>query len=274
MKNYFYYYVLRKTIVQFLDAFNDIKIARYNPDTGTFVKYVNVPLKLWAKEKAWLWINESANGFGGKFDEVLPMISAEMTSIVYDSQRQTNPYQSMTLNTSSSAASASIDAGTVQKVLTPVPYNIAFSLRIWALYMVDIDQILEQILPYFSPTIQLKVNIPQLNCTFDVKVVFEAATPEIESEYPDEERRIVKWTLDFQVQTWMFKPVTTATLAKTIFINEYTDDAQFAARDTSSTFTSGASAGEAKALRGVYPWLDEDGEKIYNYELYTAHGKI
>jgi hypothetical protein len=267
MKSYFYYYVLRKTIIQFLDAFNDIKIARYNPDTGALVKYVEVPLKLWAKEKAWYWINEQA-----KMEEALPIISAEMISIVYDSQRQTNPLQYITNTdtTTTSGASAAAFAGQVSRFLNPVPYNISFSLRIWSLYMVDIDQILEQILPYFAPAIQLKIKLSDLDVTFDAKVVFEAATPEIESEYADEERRVIKWNLDFVVQTYMFKPVETNKITKSIFINEYTDATPWAARSTTSTYSSGASAQESKRILGLSPYYDSDGEKLYTYELFGS----
>ena len=44
MKNYYYYQAFRKTTVQFLDLFNDIKIRRYDRG-GNFVKYVEVPVK-------------------------------------------------------------------------------------------------------------------------------------------------------------------------------------------------------------------------------------
>jgi len=270
MKNYFYYNVLRNTIVNFLDCFNDIQITRYDPDTGALVKYIEVPLKLWAKEKAWYWINDSNIPEGGIFDERLPLMSTEILSITYDATRQTNPFSKITLNTTaSSAASAAVDTGQITKLLNPVPYNIAFSIRIWSLYMSDIDQILEQILPFFSPTIQYRVRIIQLDVAFDVKVVFESATPEIDSEYGDEDRRIIKWNLDFNVQTYLFKPVEITKITKSIFINEYTSDAQWAARQTDSMFTSGASAGEAKSLIGYHPWYDTDGNKLFNYELFT-----
>ena len=269
MKNYFYYNVLRNTIVNFLDCFNDIQITRYDPDTGALVKYIEVPLKLWAKEKSWYWINDSNITDGGAYDEKLPLMSAEILSITYDATRQTNPFSKITLNTTaSSAASAAVDAGQITKLLNVVPYNIAFSIRVWSLYMSDIDQILEQILPFFSPTIQFKVRISQLDVAFDVKVVFESAAPEIDSEYGDEDRRIIKWNLDFNVQTYLFKPVEITKITKSIFVNEYVSAEQWAARRTDSTFTSGASASEAKALVGYHPWYDTDGSKLYNYELF------
>ncbi len=235
------------------------------------MKYIEVPLKLWAKEKAYYWIKESNVIDGGTYDERLPIMSAEILSITYDATRQTNPFSKITLNTTTtSAASAAVESGQIFKLLNVVPYNIAFSIRVWSLYMVDIDQILEQILPFFSPTIQYRVKITQLDIAFDVKVVFESATPEIDSEYGDEDRRIIKWNLDFNVQTYLFKPVETTNITKSIFINEYTSDEQWAARQTDSTFTSGASAGEAKSLIGYHPFYDTAGAKLYNYELFTV----
>ena len=51
MKQYFFFNVFRKTIVQFFDAFNDIKIARYAADGLTVDRYIEVPIKHSIKEK-------------------------------------------------------------------------------------------------------------------------------------------------------------------------------------------------------------------------------
>jgi len=57
MKNYFFFNVFRKTIVQFFDAFSDIKIARYAEDGRTIDRYIEVPIKHSVKEKVYLWLN-------------------------------------------------------------------------------------------------------------------------------------------------------------------------------------------------------------------------
>jgi len=53
MDQYFYFASIRKTIIQFLDIFNNMRIAKYNPN-GTILKYVEVPIKLAPKEKFYL----------------------------------------------------------------------------------------------------------------------------------------------------------------------------------------------------------------------------
>jgi len=51
MKGYYYYEVIRKLITQFLDAFNDIQIRRYQPDGTTVRELITVPIKLAVKEE-------------------------------------------------------------------------------------------------------------------------------------------------------------------------------------------------------------------------------
>lgn len=259
MTPYFFFGVLRKTLIQFLDTFNDIQVARYHPNTTTVRKYVEVPIKLWSKEKAWKWLNER------KDDESLPIMNVEMNSIDYASDRQTDP--KFTFNT------ATPSAGTVTKVLSPIPYNIGLSLHIWTKYMIDADQILEQILPFFNPYIVLKINIPELSTTYEVKVVLQSAMPEIEAEMDDEDYRVIKWTLDFLVHATFFKPTESAKIIKEIFVHEYTTEAEWNNRldnlDTDTMFTSGASASLAKRIWSYAPWYDEDGEKLYNYEEFV-----
>jgi len=41
---------MKQTTLQFLDLFNNIKIAKYN-SMGSITSYVNVPLKLSGKQK-------------------------------------------------------------------------------------------------------------------------------------------------------------------------------------------------------------------------------
>jgi hypothetical protein len=50
MRNFFYFGTIRKTIIQFLDIFKDLKIAKYD-ENGDIIKYVEVPVKFMPKQK-------------------------------------------------------------------------------------------------------------------------------------------------------------------------------------------------------------------------------
>lgn len=253
MKNYFFFNVFRKTLIQFLDAFNDIKIARYTPDGKAIEKYVKVPIKLSAKEKVYYWLNER------KDDEMLPMITAWISSIDWAAERAVNGSFEI-------CKGANTETGEFLKFLHPIPYNLTMTMNIWTLHMVDVDQIMEQILPFFAPHIFIRVGIEELGIEFDVKVIFRSATPEVSHEMGDEEYRVINYTLDFEVQTWFFKPVQSTKLVNKIFASLFTDPNAFCeyVGDSGSTFTSGASGGTIIDLRGKI----EDGDLMIKYNLF------
>lgn len=249
MKQYFFFNVFRKTIVQFFDCFNDIKIARYAADGSTIDRYITVPIKHSVKEKVYYMLNER------KDDEMLPMITAYISSIDYAADRKVNSSHTFT-------ASCDLDNNSYETYLHPCPYNLTFTMNIWALHMVDIDQILEQILPFFCPHIFVRVSISDLNTSFDNKIIFRSAIPEISHEMADLEYRVINYTLEFEVQTWFFKPTTDTGLIQKIY-GSYPDPGQ--SLDTTSTFSSGASGGGTTfEIKGRI----EDGELLTRYTLF------
>lgn len=253
MKTYYYYRALRKIIVQFLDIFNDIQVARYDSE-GNITDTFDVPLKFAPKSKAWYWIYEK------KSDEMLPMISCEITSIEYATERQGNRHRNVIV-------SRSLDDDTIRKFLNPIPYNINFQLNLWSKYMIDIDQILEQILPYFGPYIFMRTSIDQLDLSFDAKVMLNSVSPDLNSEYTDEERRIVRWMLDFTVQTYLFKPISDdPSIIKKIITKYYTNEDMWNEhRFTETEFTSGAEYASVASLHTGLGY-DEDANILYKYE--------
>ena len=250
-RQYYYYKALRKTIIQFLDIFNDIEIARYDKD-GNFEKYVEVPVKFALKEKVWYWMNER------KYDEMLPMISVALNNVELAKDRIPNRYEAISL-------SSPVSGNLRSMVPNPMPYDISFAVSVWALYMTDVDQIIEQIVSFFAPDIFMRIRIDEIDFNFDVKVLFNSASPEMDLEMPDEMYRVVRYSLDFTCQSFFFRPIDDVGIIKNIYINYYMDEDTFGARDTTSTFTSGGSASEASALRMID---HQDGELIYQYELW------
>jgi hypothetical protein len=244
---YYYYQSIRKTIIQFLDVFNDVRIARYN-SSGVVTGYRKVPLKFGPKEKVWHWIHQK------KHEEMLPIMSVIMSSIDYAAERQTNKLRSI-------VKSKTISDGEMSTFLNPVPYNMMFTLSIWSLHMVDVDQIMEQILPYFMPNIFIRINIPELDATLDLKVLFQACAPDVSMELADEDIRVIKWNLDFLVQGYLFQPLKTAGIIEKIMQKIYMDDSGWADRFTETVFTSGGvNDKETVALytKAVSPYYDED----------------
>jgi hypothetical protein len=190
-ETYYFYKSIRRTIIQFLDMFNNIRIERYDTSGNVKGQYL-VPIRYGPKSKAYLWVKDQ-----GRDEEMLPMMSVYLTGIDFDPIRLTNKFQDIRVSDSS-------DTGLFAK--NAMPFNIGFTLNIWALHMVDIDQIYEQILPYFSPHAFIRVKIPELNIAFDIKVVLTGCSPLMTDDVGEEEARVIKWDTTFTVQTWLFKP--------------------------------------------------------------------
>uniref|UniRef100_A0A6M3K7I9 Putative tail sheath stabilizer n=1 Tax=viral metagenome TaxID=1070528 RepID=A0A6M3K7I9_9ZZZZ len=253
MKTFYYYKALRRTIIQLLDVFNDIQISRYDTN-GVITDTFKVPLKFAPKMTAWTWLYEK------KDDEMLPIMSMQLNSVEFSPDRLGNRLKRI-------ITSRNIDDGTIEKFLNPIPYNFGFQLSIWSLHMVDVDQILEQILPYFAPYIIMRINITELDATFDVKVIFNGCSPDITNEYTDEERRVLMWNLDFMVHGYLFQPSSDSALIKKIITNYYTNEDSFNDRSTESTFTSAAS-GESVSTIHTGLGYDADSEILYSYERF------
>ncbi len=273
MRVYYYYKVIRKTILQFLDIINEVQIARYREAAGviggvTLDGLYTVPLKFGPKQKTWYWLNER------KDDEMLPILSATLQGVEYASDRQGSKVTMI-------CKSRDISRGTIERFLNPIPYNFNFQVTIWSLHIVDIDQILEQILPFFTPFVQIRVAVPELGITLDERVLFNSANPdEVSWEMSDEERRILKWTLDFTVQGYLFQPLLPqdgdggSEMIKEIIIQYYTECGLFEQRDNSTEFLSSAPSGGLYTswTKGITALpVDDDIIKLFRYETFEEH---
>lgn len=188
---YYFYKSIRRTIIQFLGMFNNIRIERYDVNGVVKGQYL-VPIRYGPKSKAYLWVKDK-----GRDEEMLPMMSVYLTGIDFDSVRLSNKFQEIRVSDENGIGVFAKNA---------MPFNIGFTVNIWALHMVDIDQIYEQILPYFSPHAFIRVKIPELDIIFDVKVILTGCSPVMTDDVGEEEARVIKWDTSFTVQTWLFKP--------------------------------------------------------------------
>lgn len=227
-QQHYFYNIMRKTIIQFLDIFNDIVIARYDKDTGATLKYVKVPLKFAPKTKQWYWTE--LKEAGDNRDIVLPMMAIHMDNVEYSVDRQVNR---------NSRVSISNDGTTVKRYYNPVPYDYLFNLQIAAEYIIDITQIIEQILPFFTPEAYIRVTVPELNITglsdsdeagadkLDLRVLYEGSQKEAPVELDEAGHRILLWNISFRVQGYLFSPIDSSKTVHKVIQNYYaTDEAQ------------------------------------------------
>lgn len=186
--------VIRKLVVGFGSLFDKITLVRYNTDRSEQQR-VLVPLAYATKE---LYVKrlEDDPDLQKKIQIALPRMSFEMNGLTYDVSRKQNTNIKQFKRTAEGVISQ----------YNPVPYNFDFSLYIYVRNMEDGTQIIEHILPYFTPDYTIKLNlIPEMGIVKEVPVILNNASHEIVYEGDkNSETRMIIWTLNFTVKGFIF----------------------------------------------------------------------
>lgn len=102
--------------------------------------------------------------------------------------------------------------------MMPTPWDINFTLAIRTESFQDFCQILEQIIPWFNPSINISVKeFESVNLQRDVRVTLNGLSTEITEEIEEDGKRYVNGSLEFTADSWFYKPISTAdNIIKTI----------------------------------------------------------
>ena len=205
--------IIRKMVVGFGDLFNDIDLIRYNPD-GTEAQRQKVPLAYASKERYVMRLQNDPN-LDTKVQMTLPRMSFEMNGLTYDASRK------QITNIKNFAPSQSAD--TILSQYNPVPYDFDFSLFIYVRNIEDGTQIIEHILPYFTPDYTIKLNlIPEMGITKEIPIHLKDTKYEVTYEGPREnETRTIIWTLNFTVKGFVYGSISEPKIIKRSITNIY-----------------------------------------------------
>ena len=200
--NHFYNRTIRKIVVAFGTLFNEINLIRYNKAGNVEYERIKVPLVYASKEK-FLTRTTSDPTLTKSIATTLPRMSFEMTGLEYDSSRkQTSLTKNFAYNTVTESYNSQY---------APIPYNFDFTLSIYVRNQEDGTQILEQILPFFTPDYTVTVDlIPSMDQKYDMPIMLNSVSPEIDYEGDLLSTRMIIWTLDFTVKGYIFPPVNTS----------------------------------------------------------------
>ena len=195
MSNVYYDRVIRKLVIGFGNLFDGINLVRYNPDNTEAERFL-VPIAYAAKE---LYVQriEGDPNLDKKVQLTLPRMSFEMNGLSYDASRK----QATNLKNFNTASS-----GVVVSQYVPVPYNFDFDLNIYVRNIEDGTQIIEHILPFFTPDYTIKLNlIPEMGIIKEVPIILNQVNSQVTYEgNRDSDTRMVIWTLNFTVKGFIF----------------------------------------------------------------------
>ena len=208
----FYNRTIRKIVVAFGTVFNDIYVVRYTKDGVTAKETIKVPLNWGAKEKYITRITSDPT-LTKSIATTLPRISFEMTGMSYDSSRKLpTTVRNFSANNSTS----------VKTQYVPVPYNFDFSLSIYVRNTEDGTQILEQILPFFTPDFSVTVDfVPAMDPKYDMPIILNSVSNEVDYEGDMMATRMIIWNLEFTAKGHIWPPVKTGKVITTANTNLY-----------------------------------------------------
>ena len=211
----FYYRTIRKMVVVFGTLFNDLEIVRYT-QAGVPKEKWKVPLTYSPKERFLTAITSDPN-LVKSINTVVPRMSFNLDSMEYDvNRKQVSTLRNFAQN----------DDTSVSTQFVPIPYNYQFSLSIYVLNTEDGTQILEQILPFFTPDFNVTVDfIPEMDQKYNVPIILDsvASTVEYEGGMNDGSTRLILWDLTFTAKSYIWPPVKSGKYIKTANTNSFID---------------------------------------------------
>ena len=209
----YYNQVIRRYVVMFGTLFNDIIVQRFNK-AGQRIQALKVPIAYGPKEKFLVRITQDPE-LTNQSQVSLPRMGFEMTGMSYMPERKLSSTQRRVNTVGTTGSNNSI-----KTVYTPVPYDFNFSLSVFVKNADDGVQILEQILPFFTPewTTTLKI-IPEMNIKHDVPTVLQSVTTEDAYDGDFETRRSLIYNLDFLVKGYIYGPIKKSGIIKRTMVD-------------------------------------------------------
>ena len=195
----FYHRTIRKMVVVFGTMFNDLEIVRYT-QAGDPKEKMKVPLSYGPKERYITQITSDPT-LTKSINTLVPRMSFNLESLEYDNSRK----QVSTLQNFASGTNTGVSTQ-----FLPVPYNFEFSLSVYVRNTEDGTQILEQILPFFTPDFSVVVDfIPSMKQKYTVPIILNSVTSTVEYEggLTEGTTRLIIWDLSFTAKSFIWPPV-------------------------------------------------------------------
>jgi len=212
MHKYYYPRTLQGITVALLDLFNDISVIRYDTE-GLPIGSKKVPITYGPMEKYHLdriennYFDSDGKEHGQRYYLQIPRIALYLNGIVYNSNRATASNSWRYWFTES----LELSNGQFDKILSdyqPTPYDYNFTLYIKCDDMSNLSQILEHILPYFNPALDLRVKeFSFLNIERDLNVTMDGVNPDFIDDQNEQDSRYLNASINLTVQGFQYRPI-------------------------------------------------------------------
>jgi len=216
-KSHFYHEAIKRAVSVFGTMFNEIDIMRDN-GSGSATQNVRVPLSYGPKQKFIARVDQAGDIMDNANSRVamtLPRIAFDITGLTYDAERKLGKLKQYKLKDAS-------DNTILRTQFAPVPYNINFGLYILSKNTEDALQIVEQILPFFTPDFTVTMTtVPGTAEKRDVPIILSDVSYTDEYEGDFQSRRVITWTLNFEMKTYLYGSIASQEIIRDVRARTY-----------------------------------------------------
>ena len=219
-KAHFYHEAIKRAVSVFGTMFNEIDIQRDNAN-GTATQNIRVPLSYGPKQKFIARLDQAGDIMDNNSSRVamtLPRIAFDITGLNFDAERKLGKLKQYKLKDAS-------DNTVLRTQFAPVPYNIQFGLYVLSKNTEDALQIVEQILPFFTPDFTVTMTtVPGTSEKRDIPIVLQDTSYSDEYEGDFQSRRIITWTLNFEMKTYLYGSISSSEIIRDVRARTYISD--------------------------------------------------
>lgn len=206
MKNYTFYWEIQTLLEQFVGAFNDVLIKRYDKDKNLVVPAndIKVNYVYGPKQRVFNALQNPAPG-----GITVPAIAVSIGSISRDPNRVANKNDGFTVEYNKTPTPSDV----LKNIPQPIPINIGVNMTLITKYQNDMDQLISNFAPYCDPYIIISWKTPSLN---DSLVPYEIRTEilwsgNINLQYPNDAGPTQAFRISadtsFTIKGWLFKKI-------------------------------------------------------------------
>lgn len=188
-----------------------MQVYVYDAD-GKATDTKQVPVYLAPKEKVVAALmkgnwDQNPNQQGIVYENYLPSISIVWNGIALDTERMKGQRDKRRLYVEYSDKNEDgCDEKYVHTDIQTVPYKLTFEVTLWAKYMDDLAQLLENILPFFHPEAYVSLYEKGVGSERKCKVTKESENLNFVYELNQPDRRVLQATITFNMECNFYKP--------------------------------------------------------------------
>lgn len=227
-KQHFYFpETLRQTISAVCGLFSNVVIFRHDHQKEK-VKMIKVPVQFGTTSKRHRFENSTE---ADKYYSQFPRINVKFGGLSFASDRLISPNTERFWSVEEihfveddvDPHSVIREFNSLFKDFNPIPYDYSFSVEVLTTNLEDTSQILENVLPYFTPkNTSLRVKeFKFLNIERDLVLNIGGVDVSVGEDFSEDERRLVTSNFNLDVEGFMYRPVRSDKLVDSILMQYF-----------------------------------------------------